>query len=128
VAAHPKFAAAIELTDGRTFYFCGTGCLIRTWLHPEVFLGVSRELIKQPVAQDYFTGTPCDARQVLWVAGSDIMGPMGPALVPLKNPADLAVFKRRHGGKHTFRLPELDDATWQSITGRKALPEHQSQS
>lgn len=126
VAAHPKFAGAIQLTDGRTFYFCGTGCLLRTWLHPEVFLGVDRGLIRRAVVQDYFTGVPCDAEQVLWVAGSDVMGPMGPALVPLKNDADLAVFKKRHGAKRTFHLLELDDQTWQSITGKQAIPQQQS--
>jgi HEPN domain-containing protein/YHS domain-containing protein len=47
VKDHPKFACGIELEDGRTYYFCGTGCMIRTWLHPEVFLGVERGALRR---------------------------------------------------------------------------------
>ncbi len=84
VKKHAKFAAAIELENGETHYFCGTGCMIRTWLHPEVFLNVDKKQLKRAVVKDYFTGKPLDAMQAYWVAGSDVIGPMGPALVPLK--------------------------------------------
>ena len=122
VQAHRKFASAIQLTDGTTFYFCGTGCMIRSWIHPGGFLKASRERLERCVVQDYFTGAHVDGRSVTWVAGSDVVGPMGPALVPLKSPEDLAAFKRRHGGTHTFRLEEMDDAAWERVTGKKAAP------
>lgn len=120
VAKHQKFASAIELVDHTTYYFCGTGCMIRTWMHPEIFLIVSKSKLKRPVVRDYFTGREMDAREALWVAGSDIIGPMGPALVPLKGEKDLKVFMQRHGGKKQFRLHELNDDSWYAITGKKA--------
>jgi copper chaperone NosL len=122
VMDHPKFACGIELEDGRTYYFCGPGCMIRTWLHPEVFLGVERGALRRAVVQDYFEGRHVDALSVTWVAGSDVVGPMGPALVPVGNDRDLEVFRQRHGGKVTFRLADLDDGKWESITGKKAVP------
>ena len=125
VIRHPKFASAIALKDGRTFYFCGTGCMIRTWLHPEVFLGVSREALDRPAVHDYFTGRVVDARRVTWVAGSDVVGPMGPALVPIAEDSHVEAFQRRHGGDRTFHLNELDDAAWTEITGKPAVPEDQ---
>jgi copper chaperone NosL len=125
VIRYPKFASAIALTDGRTFYFCGTGCMIRTWLHPEVFLGVSREALDRPVVRDYFTGRAVDARRVTWVAGSDVVGPMGPAVVPIADESHVETFQRRHGGDHTFRLDEMDDARWIEITGKPAVPKKQ---
>jgi nitrous oxide reductase accessory protein NosL len=122
VQAHRKFASAIQLEDGTTFYFCGTGCMIRSWLHPEAFLKADRARLRRCVVQDYFTGEHVNGLSVTWVAGSDVVGPMGPALVPLKSEDDLAAFQRRHGGRHTFRLAELTDADWERITGKKAVP------
>ena len=84
VARYAKFAAAIQLSDDTTYYFCGTGCMIRSWMHPDIFLGVKTIRLKQSVVQDYFSGEHVDGRRVTWVAGSDVVGPMGPALVPLK--------------------------------------------
>ena len=120
VRAHAKFASAILLADGRTFYFCGTGCMIRSWMHPEIFLKVSKKDLKLSVVQDYFTGEQVDGLTVVWVAGSDVVGPMGPALVPIKNTGQVGVFKKRHGGKTTFRLADMNDEKWQAMTGKKA--------
>lgn len=122
VADHPKTAAAIQLSGGQTYYFCGTGCLIKSWLHPEVYLGVDRSRLSRAVVQDYFTGAPLDALKAKWVAGSDVVGPMGPMLVPLKDAAALATFKERHGGKTDFSLDGLTDAAFRAITGKSPLP------
>jgi copper chaperone NosL len=120
VAEHAKFASAIQLTDETTYYFCGTGCMMRSWLHPEIFLATEKERLQTPLVRDYFTGEEVDGRDVFWVAGSDVIGPMGPALVPVKGEKALEAFKRRHGGKAVFRLDEMNDDRWYAITGRKA--------
>ena len=122
VSKHKKFACAVQLMNGNTFYFCGSGCMIRSWMHPEIFLGATEEELKRSVVQDYFTGEQVPGRSVYWVAGSDVIGPMGPALVPLKNEQDLDVFKKRHGAKAVFRLSEMTDEKWQQLTGKKAAP------
>ena len=121
VIEHTKFAAAIQLVDGTTYYFCATGCMIKSWLHPEIFLGREKRALARPVVQEYLTGRPMDARDVVWVAGSDVIGPMGPYLTPLAE-AHLETFRNRHGGKRTFRLADMDDDLWESITGKKAVP------
>jgi copper chaperone NosL len=117
-AKRPKSAAAIELTDQRTFYFCGNGCMIRAWLHPREFLGAAPEMRLRPVVQEFFTGRPMDARQVIWVAGSDILGPMGAAIVALENREMAKAFRQRHGGQFEFKLSEMTDALWKQIKGR----------
>lgn len=122
VTAHAPFAAAIQLTDGRTYHFCSTGCMLRSWLHPEIFLGAERSRLRRCAVHDYFSGGSLDGLAALWVAGSDVLGPMGPAPVALKSPADAAAFRRRHGGREPFRLSELDDARWEALTGRRAAP------
>lgn len=122
VTEHARFSCAIELQDGETFYFCGTGCLIRSWMHPEVYLGQPREKLSRSVVREYFEGNQIDGAKAIFVAGSDVIGPMGPALVPLEDEADVETFRKRHGGKTTFRLREMDDARWKAITGKNALP------
>lgn len=115
---YPKSSCAIQLKDKRTFYFCATGCMIRTWMHPEVFLAVEKSELEIPVVREYFTGKPMDGRELKWVAGSDIIGPMGPALVPVRGEKELDAFTRRHGGKAVFTLEEMNDELWLKITGK----------
>jgi len=123
VIKYPRFSCAIQLADGRTFYFCSAGCLIRSWLHPDYFLGVPADTLRRAVVREYFSGEQLDAVALRWVAGSDVVGPMGPAVVALRDdPRFLEAFQRRHGGTASFRLSELTDAQWQTLTGRSALP------
>ncbi|MGD9331579.1 MAG: nitrous oxide reductase accessory protein NosL [Desulfobacterales bacterium] len=117
---YPRFAAAIERRDARTYYFCSPGCMLRAWLQPDLFLGISAELLKRPLVLEYLSGETLDAREVFWVSGSDVVGPMGPALVPLKNRTHLEAFRRRHGGQHVFRLKELNHANWEHLTGKQS--------
>jgi copper chaperone NosL len=119
VGPHRKLASAIALDDGVTYHFCGTGCMIKTWLHPEVFIDTDKARVKRAVTREYFAGEHVDALTAHWVAGSDVVGPMGPALVALKDAPDLKTFKERHGGKTTFSLATLDDAAWEAIRGKK---------
>jgi len=111
---HAAFVSAIEVRDGRTFYFCGTGCMLRSWLHPEEHLGVGRDELARAIVKEYFAGAHLNATEVVFVVGSDIIGPMGPALVPVR-PQEVETFRQRHGGRDTFRIGELDDDRWRAI-------------
>jgi copper chaperone NosL len=117
-ARRPQSAAAMTLKSGETFYFCGNGCLLRTWLRPTVYLGKTRAEIDRLVVQDYFSGQSIEGRSATWVAGSDVVGPMGPAIITLGDPGQLATFKSRHGGKTVFTFDQVDDALWKKINGR----------
>ena len=122
VIRYPKFAAAVQLHRGATFYFCSTGCMIRSWMHPEIYLGASATELKQPVVKEYFSGRQVDGRRIIFVYGSDVVGPMGPAVVPVMNEDYLKVFKKRHGGKFQFFLDDMNDDQWLKMTGKKIQP------
>ena len=124
-ARRPQTAAAITLKSGETFYLCGNGCLLRTWLRPTVYLGKTQLEIDRLVVRDYFSGQPIDGRTATWVAGSDVVGPMGPAIIALGDAAQLATFKNRHGGKTVFTFDQVDDALWKKIS-RRDLPEEKT--
>ena len=120
VAEYQKFSTAIQLSDNTTYYFCSSGCMLRAWLHPDIFLASSKGKLKSTVVREYFTGVQIDGNDVSWVAGSDVIGPMGPAFVPVKGKKALDIFKKRHGGKIVFMLKELSPEKWLAITGRKS--------
>lgn len=111
-------AAAMTLKSGETFYFCGNGCLLRTWLRPMAYLGKKQETIDRLVVRDYFSGQPIDGRTTTWVAGSDVVGPMGPAIIALGNADQLTAFKNRHGGEIVFAFDQVDDDLWKKISSR----------
>ena len=119
VIQYSKFNGAIQLKDTATYYFCSTGCLIHSWMHPEIYLGMARELLERPIVREYFSGRQMDARDTIFVYGSDVIGPMGPALVPVLDERTLKVFKKRHGGKTQVMLNDLNDDRWYKMTGKK---------
>ena len=114
-AKRPKTAAAMALSDGRTFYFCGNGCMLRAWRDPARHLKAQPGDIARMMTKDFFRGVPLDAHQAWWVAGSDVIGPMGPALVALSTEGDVAQFQGRHGGRFVFQLSQMDDTLWQKL-------------
>ncbi len=116
---YPKFNCAIQLKNKDTYYFCSVGCMIRSWMHPEIYLGTAGDMLERPIVREYFSGRQMDARNTIFVYGSDVIGPMGPALVPLLDERTLKVFKKRHGGKTQVMLNELNDDRWYEMTGRK---------
>jgi nitrous oxide reductase accessory protein NosL len=120
VIRYPKFSSAIQLNNRDTYYFCSNGCMLKAWLHPEIFLKTSRQALSLAVARDYFSGRQVDAQDVFWIAGSDVIGPMGPAMVALQESHGVDAFLKRHGGRKVFRLQELTDELWFSLTGKPA--------
>jgi nitrous oxide reductase accessory protein NosL len=118
-ARHARSAAAMTLNNGDTYYFCSNGCLLRTWLRPTVYLGRPRNAIDRLVVRDYFTGHGINARTAIWIAGSDVVGPMGPAIVALGDTAQRDAFIGRHGGKTVFTFDQVDDDLWRRISHRE---------
>lgn len=122
VAMFPKFGSAIETQDKKAYHFCNPGCMLRAWTWPERHLGHDHAHLGRAVVPDYFTGEFIDASEARFVSGSDVLGPMGPAPVPLATEEDVKTFKARHGGDRTFRLKELTPATWEALSGKPVAP------
>jgi nitrous oxide reductase accessory protein NosL len=110
----PQCAAGLSLHDGRTYYFCSNRCLLMAWRRPENVFGPGSK-IQRMVVLDYFSGRPIDGSTAWWIAGSDVVGPMGPALVTFQSSRDGDAFRRRHGGDVPFKLDQLDAALWEKI-------------
>jgi nitrous oxide reductase accessory protein NosL len=94
--------------------------MLKAWLHPEIFLRSTRPALSLAVVRDYFSGQQVDAQDVFWIAGSDVIGPMGPAMIALQGNHSVDAFLKRHGGSKVFQLHELNDDLWFSLTGKSA--------
>jgi len=57
---------------------------------------------------EFYSGAWVDASTVRFVKGSDVLGPMGPDLIPV-DAAKVEKFERDHGGSHAYALSEIDD-------------------
>src|SRR5256885_5466073 len=58
--------------------------------------------------QDYYDRAPHAASDVRFVTGSDVIGPMGPELVPV-DAARVAKFEKDHGGTRALALADIDE-------------------
>jgi copper chaperone NosL len=76
-------------------------CALSTWLE-----GGKTGNVR---VQDYYDRAWHSASDVRFVVGSDVVGPMGPELVPVDT-ARLAKFEKDHGGVRAFALEEIDAA------------------
>jgi nitrous oxide reductase accessory protein NosL len=101
VALHPTWVAALRRPDGAPAYFDGPKDLFR-WL----LTAKGREQGGEPIVTDYYSTQSIAARGAWFVAGSDVLGPMGRELVPFASEKEARGFLRDHGG--TAVLPFAD--------------------
>jgi hypothetical protein len=62
--------------------------------------------------QDYYDRARRPASEVRFVAGSDVVGPMGAELVPV-DAARVAKFEKDHGGTRALALADIDEKALQ---------------
>lgn len=95
----PQSPFRAQLVDaGTTRSFDTPRCALSAW-----FAGGKRGTVR---VQDYYDRTWRDAKDLRFVVGSDVIGPMGPEIVPVDAPR-VAKFKSDHDGKGDYALAEL---------------------
>jgi copper chaperone NosL len=96
----PKSPFNAELDEGtKVEHFDTPRCALSEWLaHGK------KGTVK---VQDYYDRKLRSATEVHFVTGSDVVGPMGPALVPVDD-ARVAKFEKDHGGSHAYGLGDID--------------------
>lgn len=101
----PKSPFATEMVDGsKTEHFDTSRCALTEWLaHGK------RGTVR---VQDYYDRKMRPASEVEFVVGSDVVGPMGPDLVPVDT-ARVAKFEKAHGGTHAYALGDIDEKALQ---------------
>jgi len=105
VAPYPQWMASIELKDGRQYYFDGPKdmfiCLFDLATY---FPDTSMEQVTGVYVTEYYGGKILPASDVIFVTGSDVIGPMGAELVPVLGLDAATTFRRDHAGKALMRF------------------------
>jgi len=90
---YPKWKAKVVTATGNIWY-CSPRCMFISTLDKEK----GPKSVKSIKVISYYDTKPIDAKTAMYVIGSDVIGPMGHDLVPLKDKAAAKDFKNEHKG------------------------------
>lgn len=108
VAKYPEWLAGLRFEDGTRVVFDGAKDLFKFRLEPGRYLPSRRGgEVRSLFVTDYYSLATVDARGALFVAGSDVYGPMGRELVPFARREEALEFMRDHGGDALLAFGEV---------------------
>jgi nitrous oxide reductase accessory protein NosL len=108
VAKYPAFAARILFRDGSYAAFDGVKDLVRFYLDMGRYApGRKPSDASALVVTDYYEMEPVDGRKAWYVAGSDVLGPMGRELIPFGEEKDAREFLKDHKGRAILRFDQI---------------------
>ena len=90
----PKWKAK-AVAETEEVWYCSPRCMFINTLNKEK----APKGIKLIEVISYYDTKPIDAKKAMYVTESDVLGPMGHDLVPLKDEAAAKDFKNEHKGK-----------------------------
>ena len=104
VAPYPDWIATIVFNDEKQVFFDGCKDLFRYYfkLNAEQL-----ENIDAIYVTDYYRTELVSAKEVFFVLGSDVYGPMGKELIPIAGKELAKTFMVDHGGSGFFRFDEI---------------------
>jgi len=108
VEKYRSWTATVVFQDGSQLFFDGPKDMFRFLLDPAKY---SRDAstISRAFVTDYYTTKLIDAREATFVVGSDVLGPMGHELVPLRTAEEAETFVKDHGGTGRFAFDEVTE-------------------
>lgn len=99
VAPYPNWIATITLASGERLAFDGPKDMFRFMMElPSFRPDLKPEDLKQFQVTEYYSTRKVDAASVFFIAGSDVLGPMGQELVPVAGKEQAETFLKDHGG------------------------------
>jgi len=116
VAPYPEWIGQVRHGDGTTVFFDGCKDLFKYLLSvdrsaPEK----GRKTVAAVFVTNYYDGEIIAARTAFFVFGSDVMGPMGPELVPHRTLDAAEDFMEDHDGRGIFRFDEVTEAVLREL-------------
>ncbi|MDY6850035.1 MAG: nitrous oxide reductase accessory protein NosL [Geoalkalibacter sp.] len=105
VATYPNWVAAAEFSDGALVFFDGPKDMFAYYFNLSRYRPQdSRKKLVGLYVTEYFTMERLSAQDVYFVVGSEVLGPMGHELVPVKGDDGLTRFLSKHGGRKVLRF------------------------
>lgn len=116
VAKYPEWIATVVFSDGHVHHFDGVKDLFKFLFALDRYApGHGPGDIDLIAVTDYYDLETIDARAAWFVIGSDVYGPMGHELVPLKTAEDAAGFSADHHGRATLRFGDITPAVVRQV-------------
>ena len=94
-----QWRAELAAADGTTTAFDTPRCALQSWRS-------GKTTAKSLRVQDYYDRQLRDAGELRFVIGGDVVGPMGPDLVPV-DPARASKFIQDHAADRALKLEEI---------------------
>lgn len=108
VNKYPKWAAGFVFQSGAPYFHCCPKCMIHNLHHvPKYQPGERRENLRQIWVTEYYTTRQTDAREVFFVVGTSLVGPMGLDLIPVRSKTAAETFKKDYQGEFIVTLDEV---------------------
>ena len=108
VAKYPEWTATVLYKDGHAHHFDGAKDLFKYLLDLSRWApGHDAADIAAVAATDYYSLERIAARGAWYVIGSDVLGPMGHELIPLRTREDAEEFMDDHAGRRILRFDEV---------------------
>lgn len=105
VDPYPDWIAAVAFTDGSVNFFDGPKDMFNFLFDLEQYRPDTTSAdIREVQVTEYYTLQRQDAREVYFVTGSDVLGPMGKELVPVAGEDALKTFLIDHGHDKVMRF------------------------
>lgn len=111
VSPYPEWTGQVRHEDGTTVFFDGCKDLFKYLLSLDRYApGKDRRGVAAVFVTNYYDGEIIAARTALFVIGSNVMGPMGPELVPHRSIEAAEDFMKDHEGRRVLRFDEITEA------------------
>jgi nitrous oxide reductase accessory protein NosL len=107
VAKYRNWIATAVFRDGSQVFCDGPKDLFNYFFDLPTY-GRRAEEITDLFVTEYYSTQRLSAREVFFVVGSDVQGPMGQELVPIKGREAAEAFRRDHGGKKILSFDGVD--------------------
>ena len=110
VTPYPEWIGQVRHDDGTTVFFDGCKDLFKYLLSVDRYAPEKdRRTVASVFVTNYYDGEAITARTALFVFGSNVMGPMGPELVPHRTIDAANDFMRDHEGLGILRFDEISE-------------------
>ena len=118
VYLYPDWIAALKLEDGHLLYFDGAKDFFKYIMNAEGDRDHELSGKEAVYVTEYYGLEVIDARAAYFVAGSDVLGPMGRELIPFASLDDALEFIEDHGGGPAFTFADVTEALVRSLDRR----------
>lgn len=108
VAKYPSWIAQIVFKDGTTAFFDGPKDMFRYYFNLQKYNPSKKQSdITAIYVTEYYSAKLTDAKNVLFVLGSDVFGPMGNELIPVGSSDNAKEFMNDHNGRKLLKFREV---------------------